>query len=92
MKDEWEGLVSSRPASSKADNRKGSDTYCYELLSMLIGLSQSDVGCAFLSEQAKLVQDFFSLLHVGTVRLQLQVSENDVWQEIFVVAQDFHGF
>lgn len=74
IKDEWEGLLSNRPVSLKPNNGKGSDTYCYELLSMLIGLSQSDVGCAFLSEQEKLVQDLFSLLHVGTIRLQLQVS------------------
>ena len=73
IKDEWEGLILS-PSASKSGNGKGSDTYCYELLSMLIGLSQSDVGCAFLSEQETLVQNLFSLLHVGTIRLQLQVS------------------
>ena len=40
---------------------------------MLIGLSQSEVGCAFLAEQEKLIQDLFTLLHVTTVRIQMQV-------------------
>ena len=48
------------------------DSYCYELLSMLLGLSQSEVGCSFLSEQDKLVHDLFTLLHVATVRIQMQ--------------------
>lgn len=84
MKEEWEILSSSPPSikpsrqtsieAAISEDGKGSDTYCYELLSMLIGLSQSEVGCAFLAEQEKLIQDLFTLLHVGTVRLQLQVS------------------
>lgn len=81
MREEWEGLLTNPPPKPAhqislevpPDIGKSSDTYCYELLSMLIGLSQSTVGCAFLSEQEKLVQDLFALLHVGTVRLQLQV-------------------
>ena len=50
-----------------------SDTYCFELLSMLIGLSKSEIGCGFLSQQETLVQDLFSLLHIATSRMQLQV-------------------
>lgn len=82
MKEEWEATSSkapppkpSRQTSSEPGPSEGgvADTYCYELLSMLIGLSQSEVGCAFLSEQEKLITDLFILLHVTTVRIQMQV-------------------
>ena len=82
MKEEWEATASNLPApkpsrqtSSEPSSSEGgvADTYCYELLSMLIGLSQSEVGCAFLAEQEKLIQDLFTLLHVTTVRIQMQV-------------------
>ena len=84
MKEEWE-MAASKPAPPKPSRQtstepalaeavgKSSDTYCYELLSMLIGLSQSEMGCAFLAEQEKLVQDLFTMLHTATTRIQLQV-------------------
>ena len=84
MKEEWE-TAASKPPPPKPSRQtsaepavaeavgKSSDTYCYELLSMLIGLSQSDVGCGFLSEQEKLVQDLFTMLHTASTRIQLQV-------------------
>ena len=52
---------------------KGTDTYCYELLTMLRGLSQSEPGCKFLVEQSSLLKDLISLLHTASSRLQLQV-------------------
>lgn len=83
MREEWEALVAKGPPQkltrqgSTVEGVEGdggtSDTYCYELLSMLIGLSQSEIGCGFLSQQDKLVQDLFSLLHIATTRMQLQV-------------------
>lgn len=84
MREEWEAKVAKGPPklarqgsvveAGGAEGEGGtSDTYCYELLSMLIGLSQSEIGCGFLSEQKKLVRDLFSLLHVATSRMQLQV-------------------
>ena len=87
MKEEWEATASkqlppkpsrqqsSEPSASTSDSgaTEGSDTYCYELLTMMIGLSQSEAGCGFLSEQESLVQDLFTLLHVATMRIQLQV-------------------
>lgn len=85
MREEWEAVVAKGPPPkltrqgslvevtvTEGDGR-ASDTYCYELLSMLIGLSQSEIGCFSLSQQDKLVQDLFSLLHVATSRMQLQV-------------------
>ena len=87
MREEWETRLSrgpppklTRQGSSvvaempTAEGEGGSsETYCFELLSMLVGLSQSEIGCRFLSQQEKLVQDLFSLLHVSTARMQLQV-------------------
>ena len=86
MREEWETRVAKGPppkltrqgstteALATTEGEGGtSDTYCYELLSMLIGLSQSEIGCGFLSQQDKLVKDLFSLLHVATTRMQLQV-------------------
>ena len=84
MKEEWE-TAASKPAHRKPSWQtstepplveaigKSLDTYCYELLSMLIGLSQSEMGCAFLAEQENLVQDLFTMLHTTTTRIQLQV-------------------
>ena len=84
MREEWEaGLsksappkvsrqVSVEPPAPEASSG-GSDTYCYELLSMLTGLCQSELGCSFLSERERLVSDLFTLLHVATLRIQLQV-------------------
>ena len=85
MKEEWEATCIKTPPTSKANKQPSvesstsdsseqeSDSYCFELLSMLIGLSQSEVGCGFLSEQNKLIHDLFTLLHVATLRIQLQV-------------------
>ena len=52
---------------------KGPDTYCYELLTMLEGLSQSELGCNYLAGQTQLVQDLVSLLHTASGRIKLQV-------------------
>nr|XP_026691648.1 E3 ubiquitin-protein ligase MYCBP2 [Ciona intestinalis] len=51
-----------------------SDTYCFELLSMILALSGSDVGCHYVAQQSLLVQDIVSLLHTGTPRVQRQVT------------------
>ena len=67
------GVSGGGSSSGKQDmEQQELDSYCFELLSMLLGLSQSEVGCAFLSEQDKLVHDLFTLLHVATVRIQMQ--------------------
>ena len=62
--------------SGDSSDQQDSDSYCFELLSMLIGLSQSEVGCGFLSEQSKLVHDLFVLLHVASTRIQIQVRKS----------------
>ena len=84
MKEEWElacskapphkviKQASMEPSTSDSSEQQDSDTYCFELLSMLTGLSQSEVGCGFLAEQNKLIQDLFTLLPVASLRIQLQ--------------------
>ncbi len=62
-------------ATTVPSEEQDSDSYCYELLSMLLGLSQSEVGCSFLAEQGKLMDDLSTLLHVGSHKIQLQVSK-----------------
>ena len=52
------------------------DVYCFELLSMVLALSGSSVGRAYLAQQYPLLQDLFSLLHTGTPRVQRQVSKH----------------
>ena len=104
MKEEWEA-TSSKPPPPKPSRQTSSDpgpseggvadTYCYELLSMLIGLSQSEVGCAFLSEQEKLIKDLFTLLHVTTVRIQMQVCTSTSYMYSAAEQESkflFHGF
>ncbi len=49
------------------------DTYCYELLTMLSGLSQTELGCTFLAEHSQLVKDLVSLLHTASSRIQHKV-------------------
>ena len=56
-----------------AEGKTSSDTYCHELLSMLVQLSRSELGCEFLSQQEQLIQDLLTLLHIATVKIQLQV-------------------
>ena len=85
MKEEWRVACSKapppkvikqasmEPSTSDSSEQQDLDTYCFELLSMLTGLSQSEVGCGFLAEQNKLIQDLFTLLHVASLRIQLQV-------------------
>lgn len=55
------------------DVTKNSDTYCFEMLSMVLALSGSSVGRAYLSHQGGLLGDLLSLLHTGSARVQRQV-------------------
>ena len=47
--------------------------YIYELLTMLEGLSQSELGCHYLARQSQLIQDLVSLLHTASGRIKLKV-------------------
>ena len=52
----------------------GRDAYCFELLSMVLALSGSAVGRAYLAMQHSLITDLLSLLHTASPRVQRQVT------------------
>lgn len=79
LHDEWENLLCS-PTSvngislDSSEPLKPSDTYCFEMLSMVLALSGSSVGRNYLSHQVGLLKDLLSLLHTGSARIQRQVT------------------
>jgi E3 ubiquitin-protein ligase MYCBP2 len=78
LREEWEALLCSpTPANSvlsdNSDLPKAADTYCFEMLSMVLALSGSSVGQYYLSHQIGLLKDLLSLLHTGSARVQRQV-------------------
>ena len=78
LREEWEALLCSpTPANSllsdNSDLPKAADTYCFEMLSMVLALSGSSVGQYYLSHQYGLLKDLLSLLHTGSARVQRQV-------------------
>ncbi|XP_023247966.1 E3 ubiquitin-protein ligase highwire [Copidosoma floridanum] len=79
LREEWEALLCSpTPANSltsdNSDALKAADTYCFEMLSMVLALSGSSVGRNYLSHQYGLLKDLLSLLHTGSARVQRQVT------------------
>lgn len=85
-KEEWEILnaatnVNNIPmtnfdekSDSSSENSRAPDTYCFEMLSMVLALSGSAVGRSYLSHQYSLLKDLLSLLHTGSDRVQRQVT------------------
>lgn len=78
VREDWESLLCSTITGSASsgqslDATKGSDTYCFEMLSMVLALSGSSVGRTYLSHQGGLLGDILSLLHTGSARVQRQV-------------------
>lgn len=77
VKDEWEAFLCSAGPQQQPTVPSGekivSDTYCFEMLSMMLALSGSSVGRAYLSQQSTLLKDLLSLLHTGSARVQRQV-------------------
>lgn len=78
LREEWEALLcSATPVNSLmsdgSDLPKAADTYCFEMLSMVLALSGSAVGRNYLSHQYGLLRDLLSLLHTGSARVQRQV-------------------
>ena len=55
--------------------------FCFELLSMVLALSGSGVGRAYLAQQHRLLKDLFSLLHTASPRVQRQVGKNRLIKE-----------
>lgn len=78
VREEWEHAISSKENanSQPSDDDASSDAYCFELLSMVLALSGSNVGRQYLAQQLTLMQDLFSLLHTASPRVQRQVGED----------------
>nr|XP_021142410.1 E3 ubiquitin-protein ligase MYCBP2 isoform X17 [Columba livia] len=76
VREEWEHAISSKENanSQPSDEDAASDAYCFELLSMVLALSGSNVGRQYLAQQLTLLQDLFSLLHTASPRVQRQVT------------------
>uniref|UniRef100_A0A1B0CBG1 RCR-type E3 ubiquitin transferase n=2 Tax=Lutzomyia longipalpis TaxID=7200 RepID=A0A1B0CBG1_LUTLO len=77
-KEEWEALNAVAQIDGKSDvsseNSRPPDTYCFEMLSMVLALSGSTVGRSYLSHQYGLLKDLLTLLHTGSDRVQRQVT------------------
>lgn len=75
VREEWEHAISSKENANSQPNDEdaSSDAYCFELLSMVLALSGSNVGRQYLAQQLTLLQDLFSLLHTASPRVQRQV-------------------
>ncbi|XP_014287849.1 E3 ubiquitin-protein ligase MYCBP2 isoform X3 [Halyomorpha halys] len=69
MREEWESRLCSALSGPEAP-----DTYCFEMLSMVLALSGSAVGRSYLAHQHALMSDLLSLLHTGSARVQRQVT------------------
>ncbi|XP_071198101.1 E3 ubiquitin-protein ligase MYCBP2-like isoform X17 [Salvelinus alpinus] len=80
VREEWEHAISSKENANSqhsddaASSDTSSDAYCFELLSMVLALSGSNVGRQYLAQQLTLMQDLFSLLHTASPRIQRQVT------------------
>ena len=98
IKTEWETTtakekgVSKPPPSrqvshdlSDSSKGKGVDTYCYELLTMLSGLSQNEQGCTFLAEHEQLVKDLVTLLHTASTRIQSKVHHHTYTGTLYIL-------
>lgn len=68
MRDEWEARLCSAVSGTEVP-----DTYCFEMLSMVLALSGSAVGRSYLAHQHALLTDLLTLLHTGSARVQRQV-------------------
>jgi len=64
----------SASSESSPERSRAPDTYCFEMLSMVLALSGSVVGRSYLSQQHGLLRDLLGLLHTGSDRVQRQVT------------------
>jgi len=88
VREEWEGCISAKEDLDSYLRYKSSDNahrlsarsedipndaYCFELLSLVLALSGSNVGCSYLSKQNELFFDILTLLHTSSDRVKRQV-------------------
>ncbi|XP_076065953.1 MYC binding protein highwire isoform X3 [Oratosquilla oratoria] len=76
-REEWEGGLNcgglGTPGTPEEGQQNPPDTYCFEMLSMVLALSGSHVGRAHIAQQEHLLRDLLSLLHTGSARVQRQI-------------------
>lgn len=79
MRDEWETSAgkNSDAASNNGGTATPTDSYCFEMLSMVSALSGSNVGRSYLADQHDLLSNLLSLLHTGSARVQRQVRKEN---------------
>lgn len=74
FRDDWEVSLCSGAQLSNDDLLPSTpDTYCFEMLSLVLALSGSTVGRSYLAQQFGLIRDLLALLHTGSGRIQRQV-------------------
>ena len=76
LREEWEASLCSPSTSMTQEHdtpRSSGDSYCFEMLSMVLALSGSAIGRSYLAQQEVLLSDLLSLLHTSTARVQRQV-------------------
>ena len=69
LKDDWEIHLCSGGLENAADP-SASDTYCFEMMSLVLALSGSAVGRSHLASQYNFIKDLLSLLHTASGRIQ----------------------
>ncbi|XP_070552183.1 E3 ubiquitin-protein ligase MYCBP2-like isoform X2 [Ptychodera flava] len=74
VREEWESSLLVKETKENVTIITTSDAYCFELLSMVLALSGSSVGRAYIAQQVTLIQDVLTLLHTGSPRVQRQVA------------------
>jgi len=72
MREEWEKSVCKKNSDCNGTVTP-TDSYCFEMLSMVSALSGSNVGRSYLADQHDLLSNLLSLLHTGSARVQRQV-------------------
>nr|XP_018897368.1 PREDICTED: E3 ubiquitin-protein ligase MYCBP2-like [Bemisia tabaci] len=70
IREDWEHRLCSGSGTSTTEL---SDSYCFEMLSMVLALSGSSVGRSYLAHQHAFLLDLTGLLHTGSARIQRQV-------------------
>nr|CAB3264102.1 E3 ubiquitin-protein ligase MYCBP2 [Phallusia mammillata] len=70
----WEFSIDTTVSVALAPRTIDMDSYCFELLSMILALTGSDVGRHYVAQQSVLIEDMISLLHTGSPRIQRQVT------------------
>lgn len=73
VREEWEKSVCKKNAESNNGTVTPTDSYCFEMLSMVSALSGSNVGRSYLADQHDLLSNLLSLMHTGSARVQRQV-------------------